>query len=290
MSPHESELLDHSYASCAVIIVTHNSQGPLPLCLKALKAQTRQPKQIILVDSGSQDIDYLREWESDAAVSLHVAGENIGFCCGNNRGMAEVNSEIKYVLFLNPDAFLTPAFIEKAIALMDEPSSSRIGAISGLLLGYNLADHQPTGRIDSMGIFRTWYGRWYDRGQGDENDPARTMQREDVPALCGALMFCRAEALRSVELGRDIVMDPEFFMYKEDIDLSLRLRRQGWTLCFDPGLVAYHCRGWKENRAQVPRDLRLLSAKNEMRLYRRMKSPCYLYSVLKYLLVRVWDK
>lgn len=278
-------------APCAVIIVTHNSQKHLPLCLKALKEQTRLPLQVIVVDSGSHDPSYLEVWENDPLVTLHREASNVGFCQGNNLGMARVDATVHYVLFLNPDAFLTTSFIEKACAVMEEEANSKVGALSGILLGYAMENHQPSGRIDSTGIFRTWYGRWYDRGQGDDVVSSRKIykHREEVPALCGALMFCRLEALQKTALAPNVVMDPEFFMYKEDIDLSLRLRRQGWSLLFVPELEVYHCRGWGQDRKQVPQRLRLLSAKNEMRLYGRMRSPCYIYSALKYFMVKVCD-
>ncbi len=102
-------------------------------------------------------------------------------------------------------------------------------------------------------------------------------------------MLCRLEALRETELAPSTVMDPTFFMYKEDIELSLRLQKQGWKLLFNPKLVAYHCRGWQKQRSQVPRPLKILSAKNEVRLHYRLKSPYLLYSLLKYASVKIFN-
>jgi len=278
-----------SGSRCAVIIVTHNSQAVLPTCLQALKDQTVLPDQIIVVDSGSKGTDYLKQAVTNFSIHLLLCEENVGFCVGNNKGYSQMNAETDYVLFLNPDAFLTSHFIEEAIATLTKPSSSDVAALTGMLLGYQLDQQKPTGLIDSTGIFTTWYGRWYDRGQGEANGSEYT-SNESVPALCGALMFCRKIALDSALLGPDLVMDPSFFMYKEDIDLSLRLRQKGWTLLFSPSLIAYHCRGWHNDRSKVARHWRLLSAKNEMRLYKRLKSPCYLYSALKYALVKYLNK
>lgn len=274
-------------ASCSVIIVTHNSQAFISKCIQAVLNQTLLPKEIHIIDSGSKEIDYLLAFEKEKRVRLHLAAENIGFCQGNNLGMQKISRDSEYVLFLNPDAYLQPHFFEETLQFMKMSSSSDVGALSSLLLGYDNKQDRPTGKIDSAGIFQSWYGRWYDRDQGQE--VKQYHEDEEVPALCGALMLCRREALESVLLENSAVMDPSFFMYKEDIDLSLRLRHKGWRLVLLPRPLAYHCRGWETNREKVSRKFRLMSARNEMRLHARYRSPYFLYSTLKYLCVKIFD-
>src|SRR5262249_41711624 len=149
------------------------------------------------------------------------------------------------------------SFLEQAIAFMEQPQSAKIGALTGILLGYDIVQDKLTGKVDSTGIFRRWYGKWYDRGQGQTYDQKQYNQPEPVPAICGALMLCRHKSLKETSLGPNIVLDPNYYMYKEDIDLSLRIRKKGWFLLFHPQFLAYHCRGWKTNRSQVPRQMRL---------------------------------
>lgn len=271
---------------CAVIIVTYKSAAVISKCLQALREQTQPPAQIIVVDSGSPCTDYLT---NEARIELILSKDNIGFCIGNNIGVSRADPALPYILFLNPDAFLPPTFLEEALAYMEAPSEKDTGVISGLLLGYNMGNDAPSGMVDSAGIFRTWYGRWYDRSQGEAYSPERYRDEEESPALCGALLFCRKKALESVLLGPHHVLDASFYMYKEDIDLSLRLREKGWKVKFVPKLHAYHCRGWQRDRQKVPKQLRLLSARNEMRLFARRRSPCILYSTLKYLAVKLFN-
>lgn len=277
--------------SCAVIVVTHNSLVYLLKCLESVAGQTALPEQIIIVDSGSSDVDSLREIAGRFGAFLHVSGENIGFCAANNVGLSFVDRNCESVLFLNPDAFLMPHFIAYATAHLNHPTARDIGALSGLLAGYDMKNDRPTGAIDSTGIFRTCTGRWVDRGRGEKiaETSDRFGRAEFVPALCGALMFCRMSALRSVEFDSNVVFDPSFYMYKEDIDLSLRLRRKGWKLLFVPGTAAYHCRGWNCDRRLVSRKFRLLSARNEIRLYARRFSPYTISSACKYLAVKLLD-
>lgn len=274
---------------CAVIIVTHQSDLYLAKCLRCLFEQTFLPEQIIIVDSGSSSKNYLEKYEKEPLIKIIYCQKNVGFCQGNNIGMSHLKKGIDFILFLNPDAFLSASFLQDAVNEMEAKENQRIGVLSGILLGYDIALDQPTGKVDSTGIFRTFYGRWYDRDQGKDLALCRYHLNEKVPALCGALLFCRKLALEEVMLSPFEVMDKRFFMYKEDIDLSLRLQRKGWSLLFCPALEAYHCRGWKKDRKQVPKQLKMLSAKNEVLLYSRLRSPFLFYSLLKYLTVKLFN-
>jgi N-acetylglucosaminyl-diphospho-decaprenol L-rhamnosyltransferase len=274
-------------ASCAVVIVTHNSHEYLEKCIDCLRQQTLRPAQIIIVDSGSSDTSYVQRYHNNRGITVVLSGDNIGFCQGNNLGYKQVDPLCEYVLLLNPDAFLTDRFLKEALVYLKKRPNHDVAVVTGMLLGYDRQTDQPTGEYDSTGIFRTWFGRWYDRGQGDRYPHVLYQKEESIPAVCGALMLCRKKALDEVLLDDEAIFDPAFYMYKEDIDLSLRLRRKGWSLKYVPSLVAYHCRGWRKNRRGVPKVFRLMSARNEMRIYARNGSPCVIYSALKYAAVKL---
>lgn len=271
---------------CSVIIKTHNSERYLAKAVASLKSQTRLPDQIIIVDSASKHPEYLKPFQQDPRIKVIVERADIGFCRGNNLGVDYAIKQSDFILFLNPDAFLTPTFIEQALRVMNESANQDVAILTGALLGYDIEADQPTGRYDSTGVFRKWYGQWYDRYQGLATSQIHLQSTEEVPAICGALMFCRTQALKKVLLRDREVFDNTFYMYKEDIDLSLRLKKAGWRLLFDPRLAAYHCRGWNADRTKMPRQYRLYSAKNELRIHMRYPSPCVVYSLAKYLSVR----
>jgi N-acetylglucosaminyl-diphospho-decaprenol L-rhamnosyltransferase len=282
----DSAMLD---PTIAVVIVTYDSGQVLGMCLEALAAQTRRPNLIVIVDNRSADPSYLEVVPDDPQFRLIRSTRNDGFCGGNNRGYA-LAQRCKYVLFLNPDAFLSTRFIEEALEWMEQPESARVGCVTGALLSFDVVHRQPTGRIDSTGIFQTWYGRWFDRGRDAAwNEASERGPREDITAACGALMFCRTEALEEVVLRRGEIFDSRFFMYKEDIDLSLRLSARGWRVVYSPSLICYHGRGWKD-RTRVSFWARLLSVRNELRVcwrYRRTGLP---FSLLKYAFVLIVER
>jgi N-acetylglucosaminyl-diphospho-decaprenol L-rhamnosyltransferase len=262
-----------------VIVVTHNSSGELPTCLAHLDRQSIPVDSLTVVDSGSSERSYLEQLPRRSRTELILA-ENIGYGRGNNLGYQAIAPAGGMVVFLNPDTFLPPDYLAQALAVMQENPTAAV--ISGKLLGFDPATMAPTGTIDSTGIFRSWYGRWYDRGQG-EPDRGQYQLNEPVPAVCGALFCCRAKALEQLP-GQ--IFDPDFFLYKEDIELSLRLRAAGWQVIYAPRLVAYHCRGWKKQRREIPYHLRLTAAENELLLYQKHPSPYICWAWLKAFIVR----
>lgn len=224
--------------------------------MDCLEEQTLKPTQTLIVDSGSKDTTYLKPYPNV------IYEENIGFCRANNLGFSHLKP-CDFVFFVNPDLFLTPTYIEEATAFMHQ--NPRCVALTGALRRYN------SDAYDSTGIFQTWYGRWCDRTTFSD-------KIESVPAICGAAFFCRKEVLDSLPH----VFDPTFFMYKEDIDLSLRLRKKG-ELLFLPHLTAYHCRGWQD-RSKIPHQLQLQAVKNELKMHWRNRFILpTLFSLLKYL-------
>ncbi|MEN8198938.1 MAG: glycosyltransferase family 2 protein, partial [Thermodesulfobacteriota bacterium] len=225
-------------AKVAAIVVSHDSGSCLEKCLASLGAQDHGLEQIIVVDSGSSDPSYLSQYEVQYGIQL-LLQENIGFSRGNNLGLTKVVPDVDLILFLNPDVFLPVDCVRQALDVLEQSPQADI--VSGKLLGYDLEAEKPSGRIDSTGIMRSWYGRWYDRGQG-EIDRGQYDVAEEMTALCGALLFCRQASLKTLDAP---LFDPDFFLYKEDVELGIRVKDRGWKLLYHPEIVAHHCRGWQ---------------------------------------------
>ncbi len=270
-------------ATICAVIVTHNSQKYLGKCIEALTGQTAPVERIIIIDSGSSDTSYLDFYSERDDIDIRRRS-NIGFAAANNIGFSIASIGSDYTLFLNPDTFLALDFIEKAVALAEK--NEVYGVITGVLYGFDLTREKPNDRIDSTGVFRKWYGKWYDRGQGIRISAADIPEAGSVPAACGALMFCRTAALTD-ELP--MIFDESFFMYKEDIELSLRLRKKGWKIFYSPELSAWHCRGWDPVRKNMSRTARLRSSLNEIRMYRKHPSLYMIWALGKYALVTLFD-
>lgn len=278
-----------SPSEVGVVIVTHNSENSIDSTLASISTQSYPPKQVVLVDSGSDSSQYLKKYDHQGALEMCFM-PNIGFSSANNLGYLSLDASLEYVLFLNPDVIMPSDLIEKLIAWMSTPGREKIGACTPILLGWDLDKEKPTGLVDSTGIYTNWYGRWFDRGRGAsaKHHPFKEMSFPD--ALCGAFMFCRRSALESVKLSSNQIFDERFFCYKEDIELSLRLKKKGWTLAYLPEFTAYHARGWNRDRSQVPHALKLMSANNELKIHLKTRNPIKIfYSYLKRFAVKYFN-
>ena len=265
----------------SVIIVTHNSERFIDHCIAALDDQSIPASRVVIVDSGSTAPSYLDKFSSKKGYEIHYK-KNVGFAAGNNFGLNLTVSQSEFICIMNPDTFLETETFESALALLS--TDTRIGILGGRLKGYDIHLGSPTGLLDSTGIFRSFYGRWYDRGQGEKNGDNFRIQ-EEVPAICGAFMFCRKEALLEATPSP---FDESFFMYKEDIDLCIRLRKKGWKLLYAPKVEMYHARGWANDRKDISYETRLLASKNEIRLTLKHRSPYLIWALAKYLAVSLF--
>ena len=265
----------------SVIIVTHNSEQFIHRCIDSLDDQSASASRIVIVDSGSADPSYLNYLSGKKGYEIHHK-RNIGFAAANNFGLSLTAAQSEYVCMMNPDTFLETETFESALAHLS--TDARIGMVGGRLKGFDIDLSSPTGLLDSTGIFRSWYGRWYDRGQGEKNADNFRVQ-EHVPAVCGAFMFCRTAALQE---AMPTPFDESFFMYKEDIDLCLRLRKKGWKLLYAPEVEMYHARGWANDRKAISYETRCLASKNEIRLTIKHRSPYLIWALGKYMAVRLF--
>jgi GT2 family glycosyltransferase len=271
----------------AVVIVTYNSDKFLSNCLTALEQQSRRPDQVVIVDSGSTNIAYLKRADESTLQCSVVLESNVGFAAGCNIGW-NLSRDYEFVLFLNPDAFLTPDFLSHAVQYLKEGGNEKVGMMTGTLLGYDIELDRPTGLVDSTGVMHTWYGQSIDRDQGKAISVLEKYHRPNpIPAICGAVLLARNAVLNALA-KKNGLFDPDYFMYKEDIDLSWKAAHAGWTLIHHPGLTVYHCRGWKGRHA-VSRKMRMLSARNDIKLFVRFHSPYLVYALLKYGLVWAFD-
>jgi N-acetylglucosaminyl-diphospho-decaprenol L-rhamnosyltransferase len=269
-----------------IITVTHDSGRFFAEYLRALEAQTQLPNRVIIIDSGSSEPQFL-DLATTAMLPLEVFRKsNVGFSAGNNLGWHRMR-DLDYVLFLNPDAFPAPDFLELALAYMD--ATPTVGLVTPSLIRYDIATNQPLDTVDSTGVVRGRFGFTVER---DEGLPTAALSKytgpNEVPWVCAAATVGRREALESVVEHGDQLFDESLFMYKEDTDLAWRVRKAGWLNIHHPALTGFHCRGW-QSRKSMSRKTRLLAARNEAKICLKNRSPFVVIGLLKYAAVLLFD-
>lgn len=227
-------------AKVALIQVVYNSRKFIPKVFPAALNQTYKDTEFVVVIAGNDDGGKEYIAENFPQVKIIDPGYNIGFARGHNEFFAATDAE--FIQLINPDLIITPTFVEEMLKPFEDP---KVGAVSGKLLQYDFNKDQPTGLIDTTGVFISKSGGGRDRGQ-NEVDNGQYDDKSGIMAVSGAGVMYRKAALMDVAYmrpdGRREFLDEEFEMYWEEIDLGWRLQWAGWSAKFTPKAIAYHGR------------------------------------------------
>lgn len=208
-----------AWARIAAVVVTHHSQAVIAGCLRAL----RQAGQVVIVDNASDD-DTLAIAAREAP-GAGVIRNAIGVGYGNavNQAIAAIDRE--FALLVNPDAVMRPG---AAVRLVEAADAWPDAAL------FTTTVFARDGRIEPSHDVTVFERRRFGARAGDGAPEGPCC----VEYVSGAVMLVRAAALRA--LGG---FDPSFFLYYEDDDFCLRLRRAGHSIIVVPAAEAEHVGG-----------------------------------------------
>jgi GT2 family glycosyltransferase len=231
-------------ALVSISLVTYNGMRWLDACLASALAQTHPAIEFVVLDNASTDdttarlVAFQRE---HANVRLIQSPENLGFAAAHNRNLALARGG--FVCLLNQDIILDPDFLKQAVGAFD--GDPNIAAVQGKL--YRLGPAlEKSSILDTTGLRMLRNRRIVSRGQGEE-DSGQFDQPARIFGADGPAPVFRASALDQVRVPRTRggweILDEDFFMYKEDVDLAWRLLLFGWDAVYTPSAVAWHARG-----------------------------------------------
>jgi len=234
----------------AVIIVNYNVKYFLKQCLESVYNSTSLENiEVYVVDNDSKDGSVEMVVESFPKVKLIANKKNVGFSTANNQAIKETNAD--YVVLLNPDTLVQSDSFEKVIKFMDEhPDAGGLGVTMIDGNGKFLPESKrglPTPEVAFYKIFgfskifpkSKKFGK-YHLGYLDKNETHK------IEVLSGAFMAMRMETLDKVGL-----LDEDFFMYGEDIDLSYRITQGGYENYYFPGTTIIHYKGESTKKSSV---------------------------------------
>lgn len=208
------------WSRVAVVTVTHHSAGLVEGCLRSVA----KARQVIVVDNASDD-------DTPSVVRRVLPGAHLiendvgrGFGNGCNQGLAAVEAE--FALLLGPDSTIDDASLAALVKAADTwPEAGMLGPAIVASDGHVEPSHD-------MGFFeRVDAGKRKDQGLLPEGPLC-------ADHLSGAVLLVRMSALSAVG-----GFDPNIFLYYEDDDLCLRMRRAGYSLILVPAARATHIGG-----------------------------------------------
>lgn len=228
----------------SVIIVSYNTVDLIGACLSSLESAFSGKKEIIVVDNASTDrsADFIRH--HFPTVTLIRNSENRGFAAANNQGLSLARG--KYIFFLNPDTVVASEALDKAVSFMD--ANLHVGLAGGRIVN-------PDGSPQES-VSHRYPGATYSSGEL-EGLPGT------VACVLGAAMIAPRECLESVR-----GFDEDFFLYGEDQDLCLRIRRKGYEIGFAEDAVIIHVSGQSERQTTLE-DLWRKKTRAEYLFYRK---------------------
>jgi GT2 family glycosyltransferase len=219
----------------AIVIVNWNGKADTLECLASLRTDIYPHKQIIVVDNGSADESVAAIRQQFPEATVLEAGANLGFCGGNNAGIRyALNGDIDYICLLNNDTVVEAETLTTLVATAE--ANPQYGLFTPII-------HYYDGREEA------WFaGSALDlrRGKAEHiNSPVPTRDEAPItiPWSTGCAMLIRSDLLRTLH-----GFDERYFLYWEDVDLSLRIRKQGYLLSLVPKARIYHKVGRSASR------------------------------------------
>jgi GT2 family glycosyltransferase len=231
--------------SVYISILNFNGTDDTAACLASLDEIKKDSFEltVIVLDNGSKEklvID--STLYKNLTITVQRSEENKGFSGGHNEVMEyALNNGADYVLLLNNDTTVAPQFLEELVSVAKENEKS--GAfVPKIYFSKGQEYHYDRYNADERGKV-IWYAGgvidWNNvigkhRGV-DEVDTGQYDVVTDTEFATGCCLLLRTDIIRKVGM-----FDTRYFLYYEDADLSMRIKRKGFSLTFVPKSIIWH--------------------------------------------------
>jgi len=240
----------------SVVIVSYNTADLIGPCLASVIEQTGVDKEIFVVDNASTDGSATFIAAGFADVHLIANKDNRGFAVANNQAIAHCRG--RYILFLNPDTVLEENCLAAALSYTEKHPEFGLAGLHIL---------NPDG-TDQDSVSRRYLSQRYTSGElGDLPG--------EIACVLGAAMIAPREAIISVG-----GFDEDYFLYGEDEDLCLRMRRRGLQIGFIEAAGVVHYHGQSERKSTAA-DVWRKKIRAEYLFYRKNYRPETIASIIR---------
>lgn len=215
-----------------IAILNYNSGEYLLKCLQSLKRiESEANISTVVIDNNSTDESFTSMISRFKDVEFIKNNENLGFSKGYNGALKNIKTE--FVLLLNPDCLLQKGVIKR---ILEDFEDQKVGAATCKII-------LPDGKIDltaHRGFPTPWASLLYMLGNDREYHltDRLIMEAHEVDSIAGAFFMTRKSILEKVGF-----LDERFFLYGEDLDLCLRIKKAGFKVIYDPTVETTHYKG-----------------------------------------------
>ena len=226
----------------SIIIVNYNVEHFLEQALISVyKALNGIEAEVIVVDNNSVDHSLAMLAEKFPQVRVMANKENVGFAKANNQAIRESTGE--YVLLLNPDTVVEEDTFEKCLAFMDAtPDAGGLGVKMVNGQGEFLPESKRGIPLPSVAFYKLFgLSKLFPHSRKFGTYHLTYLSNDEihsVEVLSGAFMLLRRSVLDKIGL-----LDEDYFMYGEDIDLSYRILKGGYKNYYFPKTRIIHYKG-----------------------------------------------
>ncbi len=215
--------------------------------------------EIIVSDNGSDDFSVNKinekyaEMDADGFLALKMIEnkENLGVTGALNKAFQSIDKESKYIIRTDNDIVLSNESVRKSVEEMEK--NSKIGLLGGRIFYYNKDNRNIPTEFGAI-FFSLYLGK-------------NITVQSDKPIECDAIMGCYSI------IRRDAVnfplYDDNFFVYSDDIDCCLCIKKKGYKIVYDPGIKIWHKVAKNFDEKQIPKAFLYYSFRNRFLLIKK---------------------
>ncbi|MDO4438552.1 MAG: glycosyltransferase family 2 protein [Eubacteriales bacterium] len=248
-----------------VIIPNYNGLKFMDMCMSALREQSFSDYSLLIVDNGSTDgsVEYIKELSMKGLMSASepdikipvdyiLLKNNTGFSGAVNAGISACDSE--YIILLNNDTKPYKDYIKELVDFMDSHKSEKCFAASP-----KMSQLYHPELLDDAGDGYNLLGWGFQRGVGQNVNTQKFCKEKRIFSACAGASIYNREMLEKIKFNTSLnfelleaykdsehtiscfeYFDDQHFAYLEDIDVSYRANRAGFSIYYCPTSEILH--------------------------------------------------